>query len=147
MITHYADRSRRAPRLAMPRNMKAVESIRGAALCDPPVNARASLFVSFVGDIPWIDPTIYCDPGVRYDWKAVLQGVAHVAVVSKPGIDLRDAPQAILEAADVIGIGYPVLIDVDLKDCACIVHGLDGRPQLWTMKSSSPIWQQYFDPR
>ena len=119
------------PARLLPRNIKAAQAARAG---DEP------LFVSFVGDIPWPSPTVYCDSGSRYDW-AFLAGLL-VFVVVRAGTDASGAPSAILANSDVAGKGYPMLVDLDQREVACIVH---GRPiQLWQMKREHPVWQQLF---
>ena len=131
----YADHVRQRrdpPQLRLPRNMKAAEEAR---------ELRTSLFVSFIGDTGWPNPTVYCDSGNRYDWG--FTRASHVVVVAKPGADTLDALQAILACSEVIYRGYPVLLDVDQQEASCVIHGTHG-PQLWQVRKESPIWQQYF---
>lgn len=98
------------------------------------------LVVSFIGDTPWACSTVYCDSGRRYDWDFV-RGLS-VVVAVRPGVVVADALHQILEATDTIKGGYPVLVDVDAQEVACVVH---GRPVgLWQIKRGSALWQQYF---
>ena len=102
------------------------------------------LVVSFVGDVPWQNETVYCDSGRRYAWDFI-RGL-HVVVVVRPGVDALDALRSILERTDVVsGSSYPVLVDVDAKEVAFIV---DGRPvALWQIKRGTSLWQHYFPAR
>lgn len=98
------------------------------------------LVVSFIGDTPWPCSTVYCDSGRRYDWDFV-RGLS-VVVAVRPGVVVADALHQILEATDTIKGSYPVLVDVDAQEVACVVH---GRPVgLWQIKRGSALWQQYF---
>jgi len=135
----------RVPAPRIPRNIKAAESARAQ---------KIPLFISFIGDLQryfclewvedrrWSNPMIYCDPGVRYDWSCV-RGLCCV-LVARPGVDIRDAAVEILGNVDVFREGYPVLIDFDSEEVACIV---EGDPfNLWRIKRGSHLWQQYFAP-
>lgn len=99
------------------------------------------LVVSFVGDVPWANETVYCDSGRRYAWD-FMRGL-HVIVAVCPGVDVLDALRSILERTDIIGgDSYPLLVDVAAREVACIV---DGRPVgLWQIKRETDSWRQYF---
>lgn len=129
----YADRRRAPLALPLPRNARAAQTAR---------DQRTPLLVSFIGDTPWQAPTVYCDSGVRYDWDFI-KGL-HVVVAVREGVDSSDALRAIFDHSDVIRIGYPVLIDVDTQEVACIVENNPLR--LWQMIRGSDLWQQYFAP-
>lgn len=138
MTKAYADRSRQrfAPKLATPRNLKAADQAR---------NDASPLVVSFAGDVPWSNPTVYCDSGQRYDWD-FMKGL-HCIVVVKPGVDTKDALPAILERGYTDDFGYPVLVDLQQQEVACIVHAQPApNVQLWQTRRGSELWQQYFTP-
>lgn len=130
----YADR-RPAPRkLYPPRNVQAAQRAR---------DQDAALIVSFVGDTDWSNPTVYCDSGVRYDWS-FFDGL-HAILIVRGGIDARHAMRQILDRSDTIGTGYPVLLDVEAREVAMVVH---GKPvNLWPVRRGTPLWQQYFEPQ
>ena len=131
MPSTYADSRRRPARgPSAPRNLAAAQRAR---------ERGERLVVSFVGDVPAWGPTVYADAGVRYDW-AFLRGL-QTAVVVSPGLNVLPALAGILEACDVMK-GYPVLIDIDAQEVACVV---EGRPVgLWPMRRSSPWWLDLF---
>lgn len=129
---NYAD-MRRSPaaRPNLPRNMAAADRAR---------ERGDALVVSFVGDTPWALPTVYCDSGKRYAWEFA-RGL-HAVVAVRPGVVVLDALRQILDTTDTIGQGYPVLVDLDAQEVACVVH---GRPVgLWQIKRGSALWLQYF---
>jgi hypothetical protein len=131
----YADRRRTAatPAMREPRNTRAAQWAREQEL---------PLVVSFVGDTPWSNPTVYCDSGVRYAWD-FMAGL-HAVLVVKPGVDARHAMREILMRSDLIRVGYPVLVDVESQEVACIV---DGNPVgLWQVRHGSELWQHYLKP-
>jgi hypothetical protein len=135
MTIAYATRRRTpAPSLAQPRNMRAVDIAR---------ERGEALVVSFIGDTPYPNPTVYCDSGVRYDW-AFAEGLS-VLVVARPGINTVDALDALVRYVTHIGgHDYPVLIDLKNEEAANVV---DGWPlQLWQVRKGAPTWQQYFKP-
>lgn len=133
----YADRRRAAarPTVRPPRNAPAAQRAREQAL---------SLVVSFVGDTPYPLPTVYCDSATRYDWSLVDGLPAHVIVVVKPGIDARHALAEIVRRSNTIRVGYPVLVDIEAKEVACVIHG--SPIDLWQVRSGTELWQQYFEP-
>ena len=136
---NYADRGRaaRAPQLHTPRNARAAAIARER---DEP------LFVSFVGDLRYANPTVYCDSGERYDWSLVAG--LHVIVAAKTGIDASAALVSILEHTNTITTGYPVLLLVDREEVACVVHGVKGKPvSFWPIRRGSELWQKYFAPQ
>ena len=117
--------------LATPRNMAAVQRAR---------ERDEALVVSFVGDVPWPNETVYCDSGRRYDWD-FMRGL-HVVLAVRPAVDASDAMRAVLERTDTIWGTYPVLVDMDAQEVACIVH---GQPvALWQVRRGTSLWQQYF---
>jgi hypothetical protein len=133
----YANRKRGARKaLRQPRNMPAVQRAR---------DQGQPLGVSFIGDIPWAGPCIHVDGGQRYDWSFVAG--LHTVLIVKPGIDCRLALREVLEHTDTIRIGYPVLVDVEAKAVANVVHGNGpGQVQLWQWRRESDLWQQFFGP-
>lgn len=138
MTKAYADRSRQrfAPKLATPRNLKAADQARVDA---------CPLVVSFVGDVPWSNPTVYCDSGRRYSWD-FMKGL-HCIVAVGPEVDFKDALQAILERGYTDQYGYPVLVDLKQQEVACIVEASPApKVQLWPVRRGSELWQQYFTP-
>ena len=135
---NYADRSRaaRAPVLLPPRNIRAAEVARENQL---------PLVISFIGDTPWTNPTVYCDPGKRYDWSFVSSLNEHTIIAVKTGAVLLDALRSILLRTDTLEIGYPVLLDVDLQEVACVVPG--PPMSLWQVRRGATLWQHYFAPQ
>lgn len=132
----YANRAaaRRTPQLHPPRNVAAAQRAR---------EQDVALIVSFVGDTAWSNPTVYCDSATRYDWS-FFAGL-HAVIVVKGGIDARHAMHEILERSDTIGVGYPVLLDVEAREAAMVVH---GKPvNLWQVRRGTELWQQYFEPQ
>lgn len=128
----YANGRRRAARENLvPRNVAAAERAR----------ARGdALVVSYVGDTPWALPTVYCDSGKRYAWECV-RGL-QVIVAVRPGVAVLDALREILDLADTIKRGYPVLVDLAAEEVACVVH---GRPVgLWQVRRGTELWRDYF---
>jgi hypothetical protein len=146
MMPSYADRSRQrfAAKLAQPRNLKAADQARSEG---------CALVVSFVGDTPWSNPTVYCDSGQRYDWRFLegqhtpwgsFEGM-HTIVAVRPGVITLDALPEILER--MAGSEYPVLVDLHLQEVACIVDAVPPlKVQLWQTRRGSGLWQQYFTP-
>lgn len=132
----YANRRRNVIEagLHQPRNIAAEKVARERSL---------PLMASFVGDIDYSNPTVYCSSGERYDWRFT-KGL-HVVVVVKAGVDLRDALHSILEQTDTIDTGYPVLLDVERQDIACVVE--DRPVGLWPIRKGSNLWQQFFSPQ
>ena len=132
---NYADRHRKDVRKPLlPRNMTAVD--RACAEGCP-------LVVSFVGDVPWSNPTVYCDSGHRYGWD-FMRGL-HCIVAVRPEVDAKDALQAILERGYTPQYGYPVLVDLKRQEVACIVEASPApKVQLWQTRRGSELWQQYF---
>jgi hypothetical protein len=80
---------RKARALPAPRNIRAIGAARE--------NGEAIL-VSFMGATPWPGPTLYCEPGGRYEWKW-LAGLLPVVVVNGP-TDTADALHEILEVTN-----------------------------------------------
>lgn len=130
----YADRRRTAVHtLPKPRNAQAAQLARDRGV---------PLLVSFIGDTPWAAPTVYADSGKRYAWSFIAG--LHVVVVVRAGVDSTDALRSIFDHTDLVETGYPVLIDVDTQEAAC-VH--ENNPlKLWQMNRGSELWQQYFAP-
>lgn len=137
-MASYADRSRQRPRskLEAPRNMRAAQQANQQGV---------PLVVSFVGDSPWQSPVIYCDGGVRYDWSWIPEMVKHTVIVTRPAIDIRHAAAAILGLTDTLLIGYPILVDVESKEVACVIESMHGF-LLWQVRRGTELWQQYFEP-
>lgn len=135
---NYADhhRQQRATKLRAPRNITAAQIARDQA---------APLIVSFIGDVRWANPTVYCDSGSRYDWSFVQTLVEHTIVVVKAGVDTKDALAKILERSDTIRVGYPVLVDVDQQEVACVIDAFP-KVKLWQARRDSPLWHHYFAP-
>lgn len=132
--TPYADRSRRQPTaLPKPRNIGAVDRAR---------EQDVPLVISFVGDSHLSNPTVFCDAGKRYDWSFI-DGFLTI-ILFKPGMDLKDALPEILKRTDVIGRGYPVLLDVERKQAACVIEGTPVG--FWQMRPDSELCQSYFAP-
>lgn len=135
----YADRRRAAKARALypPRNARAADVARERGV---------ALVASFVGDTPWQAPTVYCDSGKSYDWESA-RGL-HVIIAVKPGIDARNAMREILQRADTIKTGYPMLVDVERQEVACIVDGVSAQQpiQLWHVQRGTELWQQFFEP-
>ena len=133
---NYADRNRqvRAGVAPQPRNVRAAQIA---------IERDEALFVSFVGDTEWSNPTVYCDSGKRYDW-GFLAG-QEVVVVVKAGTDPKDALSRILERSDTIRVGYPILLDIEMQELSCVVHGTPV--DLWQTRRGSELWQQYFAPQ
>lgn len=128
--SHYANRAA-AKKLFPPRNVQAAQRAR---------ERGDALIVSFIGDTDWSSPTVYCDSGVRYDWS-FFAGL-HAVIVVKASIDARHAMREILERSDVIGVGYPVLLDVEAREAAMVV---EGKPiNLWQVRRGTGLWQQFF---
>lgn len=125
-----APRRRQFQPLTQPRNMIAVEMARAKG---------QSLIVSFVGDTAWPNPTVYCDGGKRYDW-GFITGL-HTIVVARPGVDLCNALSEILARTDTLLDGYPVLVDAELQEAACVVGPPLG---LWQIRPATEQWQKYF---
>lgn len=129
------DKALQAWRARQPRNLTAaVERAK---------RQKVVLCASFVGDTPWPEvPTVYCDSGVQYDWEFVTALPLHVIVAVRQGVDANHAIRAIFDRSN-IRRGYPVLVDVDRQEVACIV---DGDPYgLWQMKNGTDLWRLYFD--
>ena len=70
-MTTTDSRRRPAPGPSAPRNFAAAERAR---------ERDQLLFVSFVGDLPFGEATVYADAGQRYDWRC-LQGLQTVVCV------------------------------------------------------------------
>lgn len=130
--TAYANRTARpAARVYPPRNAQAAQFAR---------DHDEALLISFVGNTEWANPTVYCDSGVRYDWDCFVG--LHAVIVVRAGVDARHAMAEVLERSDTIAVGYPVLLDIEAREAAMVVH---GKPMgLWQVRKGSTLWQQYF---
>jgi len=150
--TAYADRGRakRDPRLYPPRNAGAADRARAEGV---------PLVVSFVGDTPYRFPTVFCDPGRRYDWSFLgprildpefkpeeYRGGPHLQVIVAVmlGMDVAAALAEILARCDC-SVAYPALAILDRRELAFIVHRPGGGAQLWPVRSGTELWQQYFE--
>lgn len=128
----YADNRRKPARGPLqPRNIAAADRAR---------EHGDSLVVSFVGDTPWRLPTVYCDSGKTYLWECV-RGL-QVIVAVRPGVAVLDALRELLALVDSATRGYPVLVDVDAREVACVVEG--SPVGLWQVKRGTDLWRQYF---
>lgn len=124
---------RRAP-LATPRNLQAA---RHAA------QTGEQLVISFAGDTPWLNPTIYCDQGKAYDWSCLDGQPKPVTVAVRGRASIGRALAATLKRANPMA-GYPALVDLERQDVSYLVDGAGGKLELWPVKHGSGIWREYF---
>ena len=115
----------------LPRGARSIVEARlkGLRPADPVV-------VSFVGSVPWDNPTVYADAGASYDWRFLL-GLP-VMVVVKRGVQARDSLHAIFEMAGL----YPTLVDIEAKKAASVITAKPLR--LLAFPKHHPGWQELF---
>lgn len=119
--------------LPLPRNAwRIVEARRQGKKPELPV------FISYVGDIPSPNPTVYCDSGVRYEWNWLSGLTTYVAV--KAGVNATDAFCAAWLHMRMV---CPTLIDYEREQLACIV--LVNPLRLWQVRRDSHIWRDHFE--
>jgi hypothetical protein len=140
--TAYADRRRAAPRVRTapkPRNLAAVQRAR---------DREVALIISFVGDAPWPNPTVHCDPGVRYDWS-FLDADDECVVLVRPGLDVR---HALGEIYRYTRLSEPIVIDTEAREAAWLVQA-ERSPlnpsgcwpvTFWPIRRDSETWCRYF---
>lgn len=116
----------------LPRNAQGILDLRlrGKRPADP-------LVVSFIGATDWPEPHVFCDPGVRYDWRFLLGLLVFVAV--RPGLSVRDSLVDIFEVAKL----YPMLVDFENEQIAAVI---DNKPlRLWKMPPRGRYTRDLFD--
>lgn len=111
--------------LPLPRNASAIAAARQGGL-----RPAKPIVVSYVGDTPWDNPTVYADSGQRYDWSWAKD--LEVQIVVKPGVDATDAVDSLF---DPFATSYLGLIDIERKHVSFVVS-LDP-PVLWPMRDTT----------
>ena len=97
------------------------------------------LVVSFVGQTHLANPHVFADPGTMHDWRPCAGLETIIAL--RPGLPIADALCELLALANVF-LAYPVLMDVERRQIASLVH---GRPiAIWPVTDGSSEWQRYF---
>lgn len=118
--------------LPLPRNAQSILDVRLQGL-----RPDAPVCVSYVGNLPVSNPTVYADSGKRYDWRFLRGLTVYIAVSA--GIDASDAMRGARAEMD---IDYPTVIDYERQQLACVIM---ARPlQLWQVQRHSPLWLEHF---
>ncbi len=97
--------------------------------------------MSLVGPLAWPNPTVYADPATAYDWR-FLAGL-NAFIVVRPGINARAAICGIYSVLLTSGIGYPMLVDVENQQAACVVSA--SPITLWQLRRDSSMWKEIFE--
>lgn len=118
-----------------PRNASGIIAARraGQRPADP-------IVVSFVGALDWSNPTVYADPGTRYDWGFLhdLSVIVAVTADRKPGPELR----RILAAEPRTFVwSDAILADVSAQRIATVFL---ARQKLWIHPAVSADCEAFF---
>lgn len=121
-------------RLPTPRNAASIKAMRESGRLD----FGGHVAVSLVGDTPLRMPTLYVDPGKRYDFRCCTGLFAFV--VTRPGIDSTTA----IDQLWPITQRYITLIDLDRQIVASVVDTTTGGRKLWPRRKGSEPWLAIF---
>jgi hypothetical protein len=83
-----------------------------------------AVLVSMVGALPWPNPTVYAEPGVRYDWRWA-EGMDRICLVVKPGVDASAAMRGLFNAMLPY---YLAVADIEAKQLLFLVDFDHGKP-------------------
>jgi hypothetical protein len=120
--------------LRPPRNAASVQ----AAWDDGRLTLGGHVAVSLVGDSPLRMPTVYVDPGRRYDLRCCAGLFAFI--VTTPGVDTRD----VIDQLWPITCPYITLVDVERQVVASVVDRPNGSRKLWPRRRGSEPWLAVF---
>lgn len=83
------------------------------------------VLVSYVGSLNFENPTVYCDPGKKYDWT-FLKGLEAIVFISK-GCE-PDFAGISDSGAHLSGFQWPAVVDREAKTAAWLIKGPDLLP-------------------